>query len=326
MMGKEILAKILAIGITLILVIVLLSQIGIGTIIDTLSGINPIYLVLVFVACILHYFFKALRFKTLLYPRKVKLTDLFAIVCVHEMATSILPGRTGELSYIYLIKKTQDTSLGDGIATLAVARILDLVTVSLFFLTSVIFLAANFPTIAWGMASLGIFALVASALILAILMYYGKESASFFNKIALKLKLKKFRGIGFLLDKWEETTRSLEVIYSNKLIIPSFIASLLGWVFVYSMTYLLILGMGINLSIWAVIFATTFAILSFAIPIQSIAGFGVMEGAWTIGLMLLGFSKELAIVSGFSLHIIILIYDAMIGIFGMGMVKVREQV
>ncbi|WP_269849783.1 lysylphosphatidylglycerol synthase transmembrane domain-containing protein [Methanosarcina horonobensis] len=100
--------------------------------IATIKNIDKTYLVLGFFLYVLSYLLRGLRFHILL-DKKISLTDLFHIVCVHNMVNSILPARSGELSYIYILKKYHDKSTGEGVATLMVARVLDFITISLLF-------------------------------------------------------------------------------------------------------------------------------------------------------------------------------------------------
>jgi multisubunit Na+/H+ antiporter MnhC subunit len=64
------------------------------------------------------------------------------------------------------------------------------------------------------------------------------------------------------------------------------------------------------------IFALTFVFFTTILPIQTIAGFGIIESGWALGFMVMGVSKNEAIASGFSIHIIILIFTLVIGVLG----------
>jgi len=52
------------------------------------------------------------------------------------------------------------------------------------------------------------------------------------------------------------------------------------------------------------------------LPIQGIGGFGTLEGSWAISFMAMGVTKEAAISSGFVMHIISIIYLAILFIIG----------
>lgn len=62
-------------------------------------------------------------------------------------------------------------------------------------------------------------------------------------------------------------------------------------------------GMGLDLSLLQVAFVSTLGLAFLVLPVKSLGGFGATEGAWTIGLMLLGVEKEVAISAGFVVHI-----------------------
>ena len=114
---KKLLAKISAVIISVVLVAILLSQINLRDITTTLTSIDPIYLVIGFVLYIFTYFFRALRFYILL-NNKVSIKHLFSIVCVHNMANNIMPARTGEISYVYLLKNCMTYNLSSNKKTL----------------------------------------------------------------------------------------------------------------------------------------------------------------------------------------------------------------
>lgn len=101
-MKRELIAKISAVVITIVLVAVLLSQVSIGDVAKTLASIDLVYLIIGFILYLSSYFFRALRFHILL-NNKVSIKDLFSIVCVHNMANNILPARTGEVFVIYVV-------------------------------------------------------------------------------------------------------------------------------------------------------------------------------------------------------------------------------
>ena len=130
---KKVVTKLASIILTVILVAILLSQINPRTITTALTSINPIYIIIGFFFYLGSYIFRALRFYILL-NKQIRVKSLFTIVCVHNMMNNILPVRTGELAYIYMLKKLHTKPTSEGFATLMVARVFDLITVSLLFL------------------------------------------------------------------------------------------------------------------------------------------------------------------------------------------------
>ena len=140
------LTKIFAIIITILLLALLFTQIDLADVITTLKNINPIYLIVGFILYTCSYFLRALRFHFLL-NKEVSFKDLFDITCVHNMMNNLLPARTGELSYIYLLKTGQNKTTGEGLATLIIARIFDFIIISNLFLAIFFIYEKTYPGI-----------------------------------------------------------------------------------------------------------------------------------------------------------------------------------
>lgn len=101
-------------------------------------------------------------------------------------------------------------------------------------------------------------------------------------------------------------------IFFIKVIAISFL-SIMGIV----MFYIIILyGLNIRLNVFQVIFVSSIGLVFLVLPVKSIGGFGTTEGSWAIGLMLLGFSKEIAIKAGFVIHIFALLNVTILFIIG----------
>ena len=320
-MKRESIAKISAVGITIALVAILLSQIEVSDVITTLVGIDPLYLIAGFVLYICSYFFRALRFHILL-NKEVGLRDLFNIVCVHNMVNNILPARTGELSYIYILNKLHGRKTGEGIATLFVARVFDFIIISfLFFISALMIrdLSDIVSKIIWAIVGLLIFVL----LLFLALVFYDESFMDLIRRFANRIGALRFSLVRYLLRKGAETVQSFKLIKSKKLFGYVFVTSMIIWCFQYSMLYILTNAMNINLSFFEVLFGSTFAFFTTVLPIQGIGGFGTIEGGWTVGFIAVGLTKEAAISSGFAYHIIIWIYFLFLGLTGF--ISIRKQ-
>lgn len=323
MKGK--LAKISAVVITIALVAILLSQIEVSDVITTLAGIDPLYLIAGFVLYVCSYFFRASRFKMLIHSKKVKLSDLFAIVSVHNMVNSILPARTGELSYIYLAKKTQGIHSSEGITTLITARMFDALAISIIFLFSASVLGSEMHMSKINIWLSGIFILALVVLSFAIILYHGKKAMVLFENLMNRAKIKRFRVITFIVNKGYEVTDSFELIRAKNVFPFVFIVSIAIWCSMYAMIFSLLVGMGIDIDIWMTILGSTLTFVISILPIQGVGEFGTLEGAWTVAFIGLGFTKDVAIVSGFSYHIIRFIYFLILGGYGMYAIRYRKN-
>lgn len=302
---------------------ILLTQIKVDDVVLTLSKISPDFFVLGFILYTISYILRSLRFKILL-NGKIGFMNLFSIVCVHNMANGILPARTGELSYIYLVKKN-GISTGEGIASLMIARVFDIIAVSLLFFISAI-AVRQLPTmilnILWIIAGF----LVIIIIFLVSFVYRGEKFVGVIERLTERLSLGRLRIISFLLKKAKETTKNFETIKSKRTVLYSFLISILIWYSLYLMVYVLLEAMGLNLTLWVVILGSTFSVISTLLPIQGIGGFGTYECSWALAFMALGISKEAAIASGFAVHIIGFVYFLILGIFGLMATRKRADI
>ena len=319
---KKIIAKLSAIVITVVLVAILLSHISLCDIVTTLTSIGPIYIIIGFILYLGTYFFRALRFHILL-NKKVSIKHLFSIVCVHNMANNVLPARTGEISYVYLSRKLHNIPAGEGVASLMVARIFDFTTISFLFFISTIFIR-DLPEIVskviWVIVGLLVFVL----LLFLALVFFGEIFVDITRRVANGINALRFSFVQYLLRKIDETAQSFKLMNSKKLWGGIFVTSIMIWCFQYSMLYILAKGMNISLAFWCMIFALTFVFFTAILPIQTIGGFGIMEGGWALGFIIMGISKEIAISSGFGFHVILYVYFLILGLYG-GLTLKRQK-
>ena len=322
-MNRKTITKISAVGITIALASILLSQIEVSDVITTLAGIDPLYLIAGFVLYICSYFFRALRFHILL-NKEVGLRDLFDIVCVHNMVNSILPARTGELSYIYLLKKLHGRKTGEGIATLFVARMFDFIAISLLFFISALMIR-DLPEMIIKAVWVIAFFMVSIVIVLITLLCFGNSFINLVRNFFRRFDLEKKYFVDYLLRKGEEMVEHFEEIKTTGKIIELVIISVGIWLFLYSLNYTLIRAMDINLYFFAVLLGSTFAMFTTVLPIQGIGGFGTFESGWAVGFITMGLAKEVAISSGFGYHIMILIYFMILGCYGILRIKIKKS-
>ena len=289
----------------------LLSQIQITDVITTLASIDPLYLIAGFVLYICSYILRALRFHILL-NGEVGIWDLFNIVCVHNMVNSILPARTGELSYIYLLKKLHNKNTGEGIATLFVARVFDIISISLLFGVSALMIR-DLPEIFTPVVFLIVFILTLIVIFLIMLLYFGNAFLNLVRMFFRRFELEEKQIVKYMLRKGKETVDSFEIIKTNGRFIETITVSIGIWLSLYLLNYTLVIAMGINLDFFTIVLASTFAVFTTVLPIQGVGGFGTIEGGWAIGFVAAGLTKEVAISSGFGVHIITIFYLLILG-------------
>jgi uncharacterized protein (TIRG00374 family) len=314
--NRFVLVKIIAVVITLFFVAILFTQISPGDIVKTLYQVNPLCLIAGFFLYTGCYFFRSVRFHYLL-NREMPVRDLFPVVCLHNLITMVLPARTGELSYIYLVNKHHGRTIGEGIATLFIARMFDVISISSLFLISfalvVHSLNANTGFIFGVILVLGLF--------LMLLFIFLNKSRSFleaFIKLCSYAGIENTRPVNLIVRKGEETIAALEIARTSKeySFITIFLLSLGVWGCLYAFTALMVITMDIHAGFSAIIFACTFAFMTAILPVQGIGNFGTFEAGWTLGFLSIGVPPELAVSTGFSFHIINVIFNGILGLAG----------
>lgn len=227
------------------------------------------------------------------------------------MVNSLLPARTGELSYVYLLKKRHNKTAGAGAATLITARLFDMITILMLFFISTLFVSTRFDTpaeVRWMIIAL----MFVVTLVLIITISQGHTFIMLLRKMATHLGMDKIRTLNYVFRKMDEATESFSDMH-RVTFVWSALVSIVLWLVLYSVNYTLIIAMGIDMTFWTVLFASTFAIITTILPVQGIGGFGTIEGGWAIGFIAAGMSKEFAISSGFSVHIILISYVIILG-------------
>jgi glycosyltransferase 2 family protein len=303
--------KIIAVVLTIVLLALLISQISVGAIVSTLTSIAPVFLVAAFTLYLASYFFRTLRFYFLL-DKKIGFLNLFWIICAHNLFNSILPARTGEFSYILLTKSRHNVKIADGIATLVISRVFDFIAVVVIFF-AVLLTQNRLPGVILQEIWMICLIFSASLCLLFILLFYGPSFLRVCTSLAGKLHLDTRKTWRYLLDKGEEVVGSLENLKGKKHLVLSMITSLLIWISVYVYLDIMMIGMHITLPTEDIILGGTFIILTTVLPIYGIAGFGTTEGVWTIVFVAMGMNLDEAILSGFSYHIITLIFVCGLG-------------
>ena len=322
-MKKKAIKVILGIFVTIFLLYFLMKQINLGDIAKLFKKMSLFWFAAGFILYLLSYLARASRFKVIL-NSNLKLKKLFEIVSVHTMMNNILPARTGELSYIYLITK-QDIKGVKAASSLVVARLFDFIIIILIFLTSILFLK-DVPLIISSSLSVVYIFFAFIVLFLFALIFFGKRIIRYSKKIYPHLWIKKYKVITKILTLIKNIVIDFESIRSKRRIATIFLISVFIWVLQYSTLNIILISVGIHLPLVFVIVSITLMNLSAVLPIQGIGGFGTIEGSWAIGLLMFGISKDVAISTAFFNHIVIIIYFLTIGIYSWFMLNKSKNI
>ena len=321
-MGKLVKRIIIAIIVSIALVVFLISQIDLDDVYLIINNLRPVYFVFAFLVFLLSQFLRAARFK-FLSNGSAGLLSFFKITSIGVMANQILPARTGELSYPYLFKKVHGLSMGRGISVLISARILDLFIVIIFFLSS-LFLVIENQAVKAKVFILGAVAFLIAILIFLLLFFAGFKILKLIKKLIRLIKIQNHRFVNYIYKGLEKVINNLSVIKSPKTFFPLILFSFSIWLTMYFWAFLSIRSLGLELNFLESVFVATFCFITSILPIHSLVGFGTTEGSWAIGMLLLGYSKGIAIASGFGFHIIVLFFALITALYSIITIKFKK--
>lgn len=285
---------------------------------DTLGRAPVLALIVGFVLYSLLVWSKALRFRELL-ELDVPVRQLAPILALHTFWGNLLPMRSGDLSYIYLMKRREGVDETKSVASLMLASIIDLMLLLGFMVGIGWLLLSNLigelsRTILF-IAPLMMFC--ALAILLFTACTAPNACIAFASYCAKPLLHFEKRPITWLVDKCLNVIRELTHIRFDRRFSKIWGYSLLGLAIRFGFQCYLARAMGIDVSIVRLSFALAFTSIFNLLPVQSVGNFGTVEFPFAWVLMRFGTEKDLAIVAGFSLHLIILLYCIPLGIYGL---------
>ena len=317
--GKGLIVSVL-ISAGIIILLLWLTDVSPTVVLKTLRGTSPTALALGLVLHICTYLLRCVRFRLLIHSARPSLGSLFEIVTVHNLMNHVLPFRAGELSYVYLIRSLHGVPAAEGLGTLVICRIMDLMAFALFYPIAIILLYFQgfaFPSYVWIVLWTVVPLFFVLAALLVVLALRGKALVGFLRCLVGRSPVSGSGLADRILDKLEEAAYSFEHLGARKVYLGAFLVSLAILGIIYLGVYIILAGMGYPMQMLLVIFCSTLASLGQLLPLYSFGGFGTLEAGWTVGCVMAGFSKEMGMASGLSFHIIVLGYVTLMGLYGL---------
>ncbi len=259
----------------------------------------------------------ALRWRVML-NAKVSLGNIFYASAVHNMLNNLLPFRTGEASFVILLKKLFSVPVIKSSSILLYARIFDALSIFFWFLVSGIVYKSVLNKTLENSTYLMLY--IFSAFLLIFALAYLIFKRDFIGMMSEYFK--KNNMTNGLLSKWSyKISTVLKEVKSglifNKVAVMSVLLYLLKYTFLMLSAYVF----GLELNIFETIIAGTVVMIATVLPIQGVAGFGTIEAGWVLGLYVLGVDKETAVMVGVGFHIIQIIMYTIMG--GIGIVSLH---
>lgn len=305
--------QVISITLSLLIVYFLVIQINFQDVLGVLTKVKPGFLIAAFISYFILNWGRAYRFWILL-EKKIGFWELSRISLAHNLINSILPARTGELSYIYYTRKSGKISVARGLASLFSSRILDTLAVVVLILFSLIFIFSEISN-----AREVLYLTIAGlAVVLALIVFFifgGSKISKILNRFFLFFKLDRFPVGQKILSKLDEALSLITQLKTASLFWPIFAVTMLIWILIFLRVWLIALGFGLGIDFWQSVFIGGLPTLVSIVPFYTFGNFGIFEGSSTLALALVGFDKELAISFSFILHLVGILIAALPGLW-----------
>ena len=245
---------------------------------------------------------------------------LFPAVLVRGLCVDLLPARSGELVYIYILRARLGVDLGAASASFALAILFDLMALAPLVMIALPLAGGSgalSPGLLWaaGFALLALSAAMIGGLPAALRWAFGFCSRARGVPSRPRRTLRRFLA---------GTHRQVRRAKARGVYVPVFGLSILVRLLKYGALYALLLAMlhpqgfaPASLPFPKVFLGLCAAELSASLPISGIGGFGAYQGAWVLVFGLLGFPMDLARTTSVSHHLFSQLYGYSLGLLGL---------
>lgn len=275
---------------------------------DTFAALDWAGVALAFGIYALSFLGRGVRLALLL-PGVSNIAHFTSISARHTLLAVVLPFRSGEAALPWLLHTEAGRPLPEGVSTLGVIRILDLMSVAVWLLVGLAF-SGNQEVGDIAPRALGVLAVL--ILGLAMLRPVAARLASLRETDG---RLRRFLG---------QSAAHLAAQGTGQLVLAA-LASLATWAATYGACFIVLQAMASPAALGEPVAAISFAEsligttglhLSGVLPISPIASVGTWEAGWTAGYAVIGLDLDLAATSALVSHVIILGYIAALGGLG----------
>lgn len=312
--------NLISIVIGLVLLGWLLTQVDLRAMLSMLAQTRLEWFLVGCTAYLISSLARAYRFVRLTHLPLRRIRGMLTVVLAMSLANQILPARLGELSYVYLARKSENLPVGKGLVSLLLARLLDLLSIGLLFVIGSVSALKQLPseTLIYVWAAIGSMALVVGMIV--VLVVWRRPLCTLAGHLLERTLLARLPGRYKLVRLVRDVEASLETMSGPLQYFDFLQSSLLVWLGNFGVLYVLLLSLDILITPGQMVIGATFAALTSVLPINSIGSFGTLEAGWTAGFVLVGMDADLALTTGFATHLLALSYAVAFGLLAWGWV------
>lgn len=310
-------STLISVIISLAVLYFLFKQITFGDIGLVLKNIKVTFLLAALLVYVVMNFGRTFRFSALL-KKKLNFSKLLHITLAHSFLNSILPAKSGELSYLYYLKQDGRVSAGESLASLFVARVFDTVAVIVLILVALVFIGPAIFNVGQ-VTVLALSGLAATLVVLLVFILFHQRILTALRFFFTLVRLDRLALGSKVLQRLQEAVVEVSRINERSRLTPTIGWTLIIWLLNASHFWLLVLGFGLKMSFIQAVFINGFPALARAIPFYTVGNFGLFEGTTVAGMVLVGFAKTEAISFSVIVHVAQIVISFISGIWSYGL-------
>jgi len=264
-----------------------------GRLLDKLREIAPRYVVLGFGATLVIFVLKGVRYFLLL-GRRSGLRRTLGIAMVQSLVSQFVPMAAGDLGYVAMVRATGAGSLGYGLATLLLVRLVDLFVLWMMYMLSLIFLPLHLAAFRYPAIAIGVL-LTVSVGVVAAVVFAVDRAAPRAERLLNWMGLMRWALMRTAWKELVEGARSLALAAKPGPLAIFLALSLSVWLAAAIWNWLMWLAVGVTLGPAEIVFLTSVSYILTVLP----AAMGL--GDMFIAGILVAFGVSTADAAAFSL-------------------------
>ena len=262
------------------------------------------------VVYMLNYLLRAYRFKLLIQSIAVPLRELMGIACLHGMFTYLMPAKTGEFSYLWLIRRYRGVQLTESTASLVVARFFDFAVISLFLPAVLVVFWDRLPQ------SMMITAAVFCGIVYVVgggaIIYFRRPTAELIQSSSVQKNAVAVK----IIASWRGFVDAVHLIHQRGGYLKLLLLTTAIWLCIYTTFYCVVRSLGFEPTYAQMVVVSIILIPITLLPLQGFANIGTHEMGFVFAFALFGYSHEDALLIAVSSHILLLVLVMLLGAVG----------
>jgi glycosyltransferase 2 family protein len=299
---------------------VLLTQVDVRRVGAVLAGMRADMLLAGFFVYVVLGIVRAVRVR-LLIPN-APLSSFYAITSVHQLLLRILPMRTGELGFAWLMRRSGGAGFAQSLVGLILLRVLDVTTIFVIYAVAALAFERMHGS---ARSTLAIVALTLAGIALALSARALLGLAHrIVDRVVVALRLHRFGTIdrirGALADAvaWSATLPRRVLWQATAL-------TFVQWLVAFFFVFVLALAARLDVTASQATLGGVGTVLGSMVPLPGIGTFGGLEAGWAAGFSLAGVPREDAIASAFGYSVASLVYSVATALPGWIWLELRAR-